>query len=223
MFADNFLQVMDFAALLGLYPSLMGDSKCAPISNEDMGKAAAALLIADPAKHAGRSYRPTGTELLDGKDMAKIISRVVGHGVRPVSLPLWMLGKVARQQRMDRYEIACFLHYIEENKQGAFSYEGGVTRVMEELTGHPAESFETSARRYAAMPFAKQTLGNRLRAFINFSLTPFYPAYDSKGYERALELPLPGKPLYCMENDRWRTQRAEQMQIQKRIADRQTA
>ena len=223
MFADNFLRVIDFAALLGLYPTLMGDSKCAPISNEDMGKAAAALLMSNPAKHAGKSYRPTGPELLSGKDMAKIIAKVVGHGVKPLNLPLWMFRKVARQQKVDPYQIAVLLHYIEDNKQGVFSYEGGVTRVMEELTGDPAESFETTARRYAAMPFAKQTIGNRLKAFINFNLTPFYPAYDIKGYERALELPVSPRPLYCMENARWQKQRSKQMEIQKGITQSQTA
>ena len=210
MFADNFLRVIDFAALLGIYPVLMGESKCAPIANEDMGKAAAALLMAGPAEHAGKSYRPTGPELLAGKDMAKIIARVVGHGVKPLNLPLWMFRKVARQQGIDPYQIAVLLHYIEDNQQGAFSFDGGVTHVMEELTGHPAESFETTARRYAAMPFAKQTLGNRLKAFINFNLTPFYPAYDFQAYERKLELPVPPKPLYCMENDRWISLRTEQ-------------
>ena len=211
MFAYNFLVTIDFAALLGIFPVLMGDSKCAPISNEDMGKAAAALLMADPAKHAGKSYRPTGPVLLSGKDMAKIVVKAVGHGVMPVNLPLWMFLKVARMQKVDPYLIASLVQYIQDNKQGAFSYEGGVTRVMEELTGHPAESFETTARRYAAMPFAKQTLANRLKALINFNLTPFYPGYDINGYERALQLPVPKKPLYCMENDRWRENRAAQM------------
>lgn len=223
MFADNFLRVIDFAALLGIFPILMGESKCAPISNEDMGKAAAALLMGDPAKHAGKSYRPTGPELLSGKDMAMIIARTVGHGVMPVNLPLWMFRKVARQQNIDPYQIAVLMHYIEDNKQGAFSYEGGVTRIMEELTGHPGETFETTARRYAAMPFAKQSLGNRLKAFINFNLTPFYPAYDLKRYERAIELPVAPKPLYCMENDRWRARRAGQMETQKPVVERLTA
>ena len=157
MFADNFLRVMDFAALLGLFPVLMGDSKCAPISNEDMARCAAALLMDDPAKHAGKSYRPTGTDLLSGKDMAGIIARVVGHGVLPVNLPTWMFRKVARMQKIDPFQIYVLLKYVEDNKQGAFSYEGGVTQVMQDLTGRPAESFETTARRYAAMPFARQT------------------------------------------------------------------
>ncbi len=211
MFAYNFLVTIDFAALLGIFPVLMGESRCAPISNEDMGKAAAALLMSDPARHAGKSYRPTGPELLSGKEMAKIAAKVVGHGVMPVNLPVWMFLKVARKQKVDPYLIASLVQYIQDNKQGAFSFHGGVTHVMEELTGHPAESFEATARRYAAMPFAKQSLANRLKAFINFNLTPFYPGYNLKGFEKKLGVPVASKPLYCMENDRWRSNRARQM------------
>lgn len=213
MFADNFLRVIDFASLLGVFPTLMGDSQCPPISNEDMARAAAALLTDDPAKHAGRSYHPTGPELLSGKDMARIIAKVVGRSVQPISLPLWMFRKVARQQRIDPYQIQTLIHYIEDNKQGTFSYEGGVTGVMEELTGSPAESFETTARRYAALPFAQPNLTNRLRALLNFAITPFYPGYDIEAYERRLELPQPTKPLYCMEDAQWRDSHAEQMKL----------
>ena len=217
MFADNFLRVIDFAALLGLFPTLMGGSKSAPISNEDMARAAGALLMGNPAQHAGKSYRPTGTELLSGKDMAGIIAKVVGHGVIPVNLPLWMFRKVARQQKIDPYQIAVLIQYVEDNKQGAFSYQGGVTDVMRELTGRPAESFETTARRYAAMPFARQTFGNRMKAFINFNLAPLYPSYNIKAYERSLELPIPTTPLYCMEDERWTKSRAEQMALQSTV------
>ena len=211
MFADNFLRVMDFAALLGIFPVLMGGSKSAPISNEDMGKAAAALLMDDYGKYDGKSFRPTGPELLSGKDMARIIAKVVGHRVIPVKLPLWMFLKVAALQKIDPYSVGLLVRYIEDNKQGTFSYEGGVTDVMQELTGSPAESFETSARRYAALPFARQTLGNRLKAFVNFNITPFYPGYNIAAYELALDLPRAQKPLYCMEDPHWRTTHAKQM------------
>jgi hypothetical protein len=122
-----------------------------------------------------------------------------------------MFRKVARMQKIDPYQIAVLIQYIADNKQGTFSYKGGVTEVMEELTGSPAESFETTARRYAALPFAQQTLGNRLKAFLNFNITPFYPAYDIDSYERRLELPVPSKPLYCMEDERWKSAHAAQM------------
>jgi uncharacterized protein YbjT (DUF2867 family) len=211
MFADNFLRVIDFAALLGIFPVLMGESKSAPISNEDMARAAAALLMDDPAHHAGKSYHATGTELLSGKDMANIIAKVVGHAVIPVNLPQWMFRKVARMQKVDPYQIAVLLQYIEDNKQGAFSFQGGVTPVMQQLTGRPAESFEITARRYAALPFARQTFANRLKAFVKFNITPFYPSYNIEAYERSLELPIPANPLYCMQDTRWTKSRAAQM------------
>ncbi len=214
MFADNFLRTIDFAVLLGVYPVLMGESRCPPISNEDMAKSAAVLLMDDPAKHAGKSYHPTGPELLSGQDMARIIGEVVGHRVLPVNLPLWMFRKVARMQKIDPYTVALLIRYVEDNKQGAFSFEGGVTRVMEELTGSPAEPFAVTAKRYAAMPFARQTVRYRLKAFFNFSITPFYPGYDIEAYERSLGLPVPSKPLHCMEDERWKAEHAAQMASQ---------
>ena len=214
MFADNFLRVIDFPALLGTYPVLMGDSKCAPISNEDMGKAAAALLTGDPAKFAGKSFRPTGTELLSGRDMARVLETVLGHRVKAVDLPQWLFRKVTRMQAIDPYQVAVLLRYVEDNKQGAFSYEGGVTSVMEELTGKPAESFETTARRYAAMPFAQRTTANRIRALARFAITPLYPAYDIAAYERSIEAPIPRKPLHCMEDEDWKRTHAAQMSVQ---------
>lgn len=223
MFADNFLRVLDFPALLGIFPVLMGDSRSAPISNEDMARSAAVLLMDDTAKHAGKSYRPTGPELLSGTDMARIIAGIVGHGVIPVNLPIWMFRKVARMQKVDPYQIAVLLQYVEDHKQGTFSYEGGVTQVMEELTGTPAESFETTTRRYSTMPFARQTAANRLRAIASFMITPFYPAYNIEAYERQLELPVPTRALRCMEDERWRLSRTEQMVPETEFCARQAS
>jgi NAD(P)H dehydrogenase (quinone) len=73
MFADNFLRVMDFAALLGIYPVLTGQGKAAPVSNEDMARVAVAVLI-DPDRHAGMNYRPTGPKLLSGREMSQIVA-----------------------------------------------------------------------------------------------------------------------------------------------------
>lgn len=58
MFADNFLRIIDFPALLGIFPVLMGDSQCAPVSNEDMGRVAAALLAAADAMPGCAFARP---------------------------------------------------------------------------------------------------------------------------------------------------------------------
>lgn len=212
MFAHNFLRTIDFAALLGLYPVISGDGRAAPVSNEDMGRTAAALLAEGPERHAGKSYRPTGPELLNGHEMAAIVARAVGHRVKPVPLPLWMLGKVAQQQGIDPYQISVLRHYMEDMKRGTFSFEGGVTNVVEALTGTPAESFEATARRYAALPFARQTLGNRLKAFVRFNLTPFYPGTNFDHWDRKLRLPQPTAPTFSVEDETWQSTHRAQMQ-----------
>jgi uncharacterized protein YbjT (DUF2867 family) len=211
MFAYNFLRTIDFAALLGIYPVISGDGRAAPVSNEDMGRTAAVLLAEGPNKHAGKAYRPTGPQLLNGREMGAIIAKVVGHRVLPVNLPIWMLGKVARQQGIDPYLISVLRYYMEDMKRGTFSFEGGVTDVVRELTGAPAETFETTARRYAAMPFARQTLGNRLKAFVNFNLTPFYPGYDFDKLDRQMRLPMPANASLSIDDAQWRVEHAAQM------------
>jgi hypothetical protein len=143
--------------------------------------------------------------------MAAIVAKAVGHGVIPINLPIWMLGKVARQQGIDPYLISCLRYYLEDMKRGTFAFEGGVTDVVERLTGTPAESFETTARRYAAMPFARQTLANRLKAFVNFSLTPFYPGYAFDKWDRQKAFPMPSNPSFSIEDAQWRSEHAAQM------------
>lgn len=205
MFADNFLRVINFASLLGVYPVLTGNGKAAPVSNEDIAKVAAAVLMA-PERHGGATYRPTGPKLLSGREMAQVAATVVGHRVVPINLPFWMFRKVARQQRLNPLEISGFRFYVEEMKRGAFEIDGGVTDVVERLTGTPAESFETTARRYAGLPFARQTLGNRLRAFLTVNLTPFYVGYDLERWDRERGFPMPSNSSLSIDDRRWQAE-----------------
>ena len=204
MFAHNFLRTIDFAALLGIYPVLSKKGKAAPVSNEDMARVAAVLLAEGPDRHAGKSYRPTGPQLLDGREMGRIIANVVGHRVLPINMPIWLLGKVARQQGVDPFEISSIRYYMQDMLEGTFEFDGGVTDVVEELTGRPAETFEATARRYAALPFAKQTLGNRLKAFLAFNLTPFYPGYNFDKWDKVMAFPRAPSPSLAIEDERWR-------------------
>ncbi len=203
MFADNFLRVIDFASLLHILPVLSGAGRAAPVANEDMAKVIAAILTDDPHRHHGVSYRPTGPELLSGRDMAHIISGVVGHRVLPVDLPFFMFAKVARMQRVDPFQMSCYRHYMEEMRRGTFERGSGVNDIVRELTGSPAETFEVTTRRYAAMPFARQTLGNRLAALAKFMVTPLYPGYNLDRWDRKMGLPAPPNPTYSDEEDRW--------------------
>lgn len=112
---------------------------------------------------------------------------------------------------MNPYEISILRYYMEDMKRGTFAFEGGVTDVVERLTGTPAESFETTARRYAAMPFARQTFANRLKAFIKFNLTPFYPGYNFDKWDKRMGLPMPRHPSFSIEDERWRREHEAMM------------
>ena len=205
MFADNFLRTIDFAALLGIYPVLSGDAKAAPVSNEDIARAAVAVLADDPHRHAGKTYRPTGPQLLTAQQMATVVANVVGHRVIPIPLPYWLFLKVARQQGVDPLLASVFVRYVSgDMKAGVFEFEGGVTDVLEQLTDEPGEPFDTTARRYAALPFARQTTPNRVKAFGKFMATPFLPGYNLNRLDRQWGMPMPQSPSVGIDDARWR-------------------
>ncbi len=205
-FADNYLRLIDFATLLGIFPILTGDSRNAPPSNEDIARVAVALLM-DPDRYAGKSYRPTGPELLSAYDMAKVIRKVLGSPVLTVDLPLWMFVRAARLQGVSAFELSNLRYYIEDHRQGAFEF-GAPNTVVEEVTGQPAEDLETTVQRHLAMPFARRTMANRLRDLMQFSLVPLTPGYDFQQFEREDLYPVQSKLRFVMSSDRWRAEHA---------------
>jgi uncharacterized protein YbjT (DUF2867 family) len=202
MFADNFLRTLDMAAHLGLFPVLTGTSKSAPVSNEDIARVVVAILT-DRDGHDGKSYRPTGPKLLSGREMAAAVSSVLGKSVWPMPTPVWMLSKVARFQGVDPFSVSMLRHYLDDHKRGAFEVNGGVTDVVEEFTGRPAESFEATARRYAAMPFARRTIGKKARAILNFLWLPFQRGYNLNRIDREHSFPTPARPELTMDSATW--------------------
>src|ERR1700693_1904228 len=113
-FADAYLALTGFAAHLGVFPWIYGDSRNAPPSNEDIARVAVAALM-DPARHAGKSSRPTGPELLGAKDMAKAIGRAVGRSVRVVPMPTWLFMKAARMGGLPIDLIRAGRSYIDDH------------------------------------------------------------------------------------------------------------
>ena len=201
IFADAYLTTIGSAVHLGIFPWMSGNSRNAPPSNEDIARVAVAALM-DPARHAGKSYRPTGPELLTAEQMAAAIGRAVGRSVRFVPTPTWLFMKAAR---MSGYPIDLFSgirYYIGDHERGAFEL-GAPTSDVLDVTGHPAEDFETIARRYAA-PFRKQrTAGNWLREFARLMLAPLSPGFDLARYDRELRRPFPQEPQFATDSKVW--------------------
>jgi NAD(P)H dehydrogenase (quinone) len=217
LFADDFLRTIDFATLLGVFPVLAGGTgKVAPVANEDIARTAVAALLA-PGRHDGMTYRPTGPQLLSGREMADIVAKVVGHRVRAVDVPFWLFSKTARWgQGVAPFMLSALRHYIADAKNGAFAFEGGVTDTVEALTGTPAEDFETTARRYAALPFARQSLGNWFKALAKFTVAPLLPGYDLERLERQWGFPEPQNPTTSLADQTWRDEHRRLMAGQPR-------
>ncbi len=204
-FADNYLRLIGFAAHLGVLPSLTGDSRNAPPSSEDIAAVAVAALL-DPAAHAGQRYTPTGPALLSTTEMADILSRVLKRKVRSVEMPMWLFLKAARMQGVRPEELSGFRYWVKDHREGAFSL-GLPTDDIQRLTGRPAESFETIAYRYAALPEATRSKGADFRAMINFLRTPMSRGYDLDRYEREQGLTAPHDARPAMQNPDWRAER----------------
>jgi uncharacterized protein YbjT (DUF2867 family) len=201
-FADNYLRLIGFAAHLGMFPMPTGKSRNAPPSNEDIARVAAAALI-KPQRHAGKTYRPTGPALLSARDMAAILSRVLKRKVWHIDMPMWMFLKAMRALGVSTFEQSGVRHYIEDHKRGAFEF-GAPTNHVLEVTGRAPEDFETIARRYAALPEARRTLGNGLRALGDFMRIGLTPAYNLGRYEREQQHPFPVHPQLAANSSLWR-------------------
>ena len=202
-----FLELIDYAALLGVYPMPMdGESRNAPPSDEDIARVAAAALV-DPSRHAGKTYRPTGPEMLSVHDMTCIMGRVTGRKVRHVRVPLWMFLKAARMGGLDPFLLSELPYYFQDQDTGAFALGGPTDHVLE-VTGRQPEDFETITRRYAAQPKARRTVGNTLRAFGAFMTVPIRPGMNPARYERRQGFPMPPSPRLAMQDAQWKEDRA---------------
>ena len=205
-FADAYLTTIGLAVHLGIFPWMYGNSRNAPPSNEDVARVAVAALI-DPARHAGKSYRPTGPELLGAEDMAKAIGRAVGRSVKVVPTPTWLFMKAARMGGLPIDLMSGVRYYIDDHNRGAFELGAPTTDVLD-VTGRPAEDFETVARRYAALPRNQRTFGNWLREFVQFMLAAFGPGFDLDRYDRELRSPFPSMPEFATDSKVWRREHA---------------
>src|SRR6201993_4502146 len=202
-FADSpYLEMMPFAAHLGILPlPFSSESRNAPPSVDDIARVAVAAL-SGPARHSGKSYRPTGPELLTVTEMAGIIGQVVGHNVRHVKSPLWMFYKGAKALGAEPFMLSGLRYWGEDNDRGAFAV-GAPKDTVRELTGRDAEDFETIARRHAAWPESRHSFGARLAALARFMAVAILPGFNPAIYDRAQEQPVPPTPHLALDDADW--------------------
>jgi hypothetical protein len=190
------------AVNLGIFPWMNGNSRNAPPSNEDIARVAVAALM-DPARHDGKSYRPTGPALLSVQDIAKAIGRAVGRSVKFVPTPTWLFMKGARMAGFPIDLFSGIRYYIQDYERGAFELGAPTTDVLD-VTGQPPEDFETIARRYAMLPRNQRNFSNWLREFVQFLVAPLSRGFNLDRYDRELRRPFPSEPQFAPQSRVWR-------------------
>lgn len=203
-FADlPYMILLKYAAHMGVLPfPARGSSRNAPPSVDDIARVAVSALI-DPAPHAGKSYRPTGPDMLSVTQMAQIMGNVLGRTVRHVQLPLWMFYKAARMDGIDRFLLSQLAPYMQDHDRGAFEMDGPTSDVLD-VTGRPPESFEAITRRYAARPELQRTAGNVIRTLAGFLSVPMRPGINPREFADTLWMPQLKRPLLSADSALWR-------------------
>ena len=207
-FADNYLQVLPFAAQLGILPMPTGGHRNAPPSNEDIARVAVGALL-DPHRHDGRAYRPTGPKLLSGTDIADAVGEALGRPVRHVDIPGWMFMRAvrlnARQLGGGLFFESGVRHYLPENSLGTWEI-GGPTTHVRDVAGVEPEDFLTIARRYVKNADTRRTAGNLLRQIGRFALIGLVPMHRLDKFDRLQQHPQPAQPRHSGESVLWRNE-----------------
>jgi len=201
-FADNYLVALEPIAHFGLMAMPLGDGLNAPPSNEDIARVVAGAL-ANPAPHVGKTYRPTGPRLLSPEEIAATIGSVLGRPVRYQNTPMTLFLKVARSLGVPDFVIEELHWFLLDYQRNSFGV-GAPTDAVLEVGGTPPESFEEIVRRYvAASPFAKRTVGSRLRAVRNLVKGLLTPAPDPKAIARQLQIPSHAHVALAADSREW--------------------
>lgn len=201
-FADNYMQLLEPIAQLGVMPLPLGQGLNAPPSNEDIARVVVGAL-AHPEAHAGKTYRPTGPRLLTPGEIAATFGRVLRRRVRYLDIPDWMMLKALRAMGLPSFQQAQVRYYVQDYRRNTFAI-GAPTDVVREVGGREPEDFETITRRYAAeRPQARRNIPNLLRALVNFARIPLTPALDFERLQRMQEQPEPTKSCLAADSPAW--------------------
>ncbi len=212
-FADNYMNGLDVAAQLGVFSMPLGDGnikKNAAPSNEDIASVAVGALI-DPDTHAGKTYRPTGPELISPNEIAAAMGKALGRTVKYQDISEKMLLKAfkargsqvaaADYSEAGVYQIKL---YAEEYRRGAFAVNAP-TRDVKTVGGRMPESFESIASRYVAnRPDLKPSISGKLNALAGFLKILVTRAPDIADIEAQNDFVMLKSPTFCLDDAEWR-------------------
>jgi len=113
-----------------------GDGRVAPVAQDDVAEAAAAVLL-DPAAHAGRTYDLTGPRALSLEEVSSLLSAELGRPVRYQPETVEEAHASRASYGAEQYEVDGWVTTYTSIARGEMDV---VSDDVAHLTGHPARS-----------------------------------------------------------------------------------
>ena len=145
-YMQNFLMMARAIAATGRFGTATGDGRIGHVDARDVA-AVAVEIAASPTAHAGKTYWPTGPDVLSAKEVAAVFSRVLGRTItfHPITVA---------QQKQAMLDVGLPENVAEDNANAvALMAEGDcdyVTSDVATILGRPPRTFEQFAADYAA-------------------------------------------------------------------------
>ena len=144
-YMQNFLMMAPGIAKANSFSTATGDGRVGHVDVRDVA-AVAAAIAASPSAHAGRTYWPTGPEVLSGTEVAAVLSGVLG---RPITFhPITF-----EEQKQAMLNVGLPEAVADDNARAVALMADGdcdyLTDDVPSILGRAARSFEQFATDYA--------------------------------------------------------------------------
>ncbi len=143
-FMQNTLMAAQTVASEGAVYMPMKEGKFGIIDIRDIADVAAKVLT-EPG-HEGKTYGLTGPASISYHDIAAGLSKALGKEVKYVDVPLEAAREAMVGMGLPEWYADAYNEYNEAMSEGLGDF---TTNDVEEITGHPARSYETFAREFA--------------------------------------------------------------------------
>ena len=114
------------------------DSSWSIVDVADIAAVAVAALT-DPAAHAGRRVPITGPAAVSPRDRVAVLSRVIGHDLEAVDVPLTAFAETLRGYGMSDWYVEALVELMQLYATGAAAH---LAPDAEQILGHPLRTWE---------------------------------------------------------------------------------
>lgn len=145
-YMQNFLMLAPAISKTSSFSSSAGDGRIGMIDTRDVA-AVAAVIAASPASHSGKTYWPTGPELLSYSDAAAVLSKVLAR-------PITFHQQTFEEDKQAMINIGVPETVAEDNARALSLFAQGdatyITNDVPSLLGQAARTFEQFATNYTS-------------------------------------------------------------------------